>query len=601
MRRRRIRSPYAFLLMTLAVLTSVGPVRAEGVSTSSPTIAMSDGVKLAADVALPAEPTQARHPSILVMSPYGRASRLSAGAIRAFTSAGLAVVLVDVRGSGASQGHATTIFSAKERGDIGAVLAWIASQPWSDGRVVATGASYDGNLAALAVVTHSKALAAAVPRFIDFDTYRDLAVPGGVRNEMLLRKWGALTDTLNLGTPCLKAASACAALTNLKPVDGDTTYESLRAALRDHRRNWSAYRDTRGYAFEDDVLPSGASLGDGFLSAQFAALKTTKAPVQIWGSWFDAATADSALEWYRRAPEAKIELYLGAWTHGGGARADPFVHDPVEDEPGAPVPAREFLGFVQRALASPSGAERIIHYYTAGVATWRTTRDWPPANIRPVRWYFSGGGGLAHVAPTGAGGADRYIVDFSATTGKTNRWTTQLGGGPVDYGDRGGPDRKLLTYTSTPLDRDLEITGGPVVGLRLASTTTDGAVFAYLEAVAPDGRSIYLSEGDLRLALRGPARADNRPPGVSPSFQRADRAALVPGAVIEAGIPLHAVSAMVPKGYRLRIAIGGADADTFARYPTHGEATYTIWRTPAAPSYVDLPQADWRAGPASGR
>jgi len=596
----RRRSAIALVMMATAALAGAGAVRAQGVSTTSPTIAMSDRVNLAADVALPAEASVTRHPAVLVMSPYGRATRLSSGAIRAFTSAGLAVVTVDMRGAGASQGHSTTIFSRQERGDIAAILAWIAGQPWSDGRVVTTGASYDGNLAALAMAAHSKALAAAVPRFIDFDTYRDLAVPGGVRNEMLLKQWGALTDTLNLGTPCLQNAAACPPLTNLKPVDGDTGYQALRAALRVHQANWSPYRDTRGYAFEDDVLPSGASLSGGFLSTQFAALKASRAPVQIWGSWFDAATADSALEWYRRAPDAKVELFLGAWTHGGGGRVDPFVRDPAEDEPGAPVPAHEFLGFVQRALAEPSGAERIIHYYTAGAATWRTTRDWPPANIRPIRWFFSAGGGLDRAAPIGAGGADRYAVDFSATTGKTNRWTTQLGGGPVDYGDRSGPDRKLLTYTAAPLDRDIEITGAPLVGLSLASTASDGAVFAYLEAVAPDGRSIYLSEGDLRLALRGPPRAGNRPPGVSPSFLRADVAPLAPGAVIDAAILLHTVSARVPKGYRLRIAIGGADADTFARYPRQGDPIYTIWRTPAAPSYVDLPQADWHDAPAPG-
>ena len=77
-------------------------------------------------------------------------------------------------------------------------------------------------------------------------------------------------------------------------------------------------------------------------------------------------------------------------------------------------------------------------------------------------------------------------------------------------------------------------------------------------------------------------------------------APLVPGAVIEAGVRLHAVSAMVPKGYRPRLAIGGADADTFGRYPSQGELTYTIWRTLAAPSYVYLPLADW-SGEAPGR
>jgi hypothetical protein len=535
------------------------------------------------------------------MTPYGRATRLSGRGVQAFVGAGLAVVLVDTRGSGASQGHVLTIFSREERHDIGDVLAWIARQPWSDGRVVSTGVSYDGNLAALTLAAPGKVLAAAAPRFIDFDTYRDLALPGGVRNEMLLQGWGALTDSLNLATPCVVSAAACAAMPNLKPVDGDRDLSRLRLALLDHQKNWRPYPDTRGYAFEDDVAPSGRDLREGFLSSQLATLRASPAPIQLWGSWFDASTADSALAWFQAARNAKIEVYLGAWTHGGGARVDPFVHDAGEDEPGAPAPAQTFLDFVRRALAKPPAVTRIIHYYTAGAAVWRTTPVWPPANVAMARWYFAADGALSRNAPPAGDGADRYVVDFAATTGQTNRWTTQLGGGPVDYGDRAPQDRKLLTYTSRPLVRGLEVTGAPVVTVRLASTHPDGALFVYLEAVAPDGRSTYLSEGELRLPLREPAGAANSPPGVRPSFLRADMAPLPPGVTVEVCVPLHVVSAVVPSGDRLRISLGGADADTFARYPQDGDPTYAIHRSAAQPSFVDLPQADWASGAGLGR
>ncbi|HEY3889150.1 MAG TPA: CocE/NonD family hydrolase, partial [Caulobacteraceae bacterium] len=108
-----------------AALAQAAPARADGVSATSPTIEAADGVRLAADVVVPAGPAGARHAAVLVMSPYGRASRLSQGAIHAFAAAGLAVVLVDTRGAGASQGHATAIFSREERRDIETVLRWI--------------------------------------------------------------------------------------------------------------------------------------------------------------------------------------------------------------------------------------------------------------------------------------------------------------------------------------------------------------------------------------------------------------------------------------------------------------------------------------------
>ncbi|HEY5008250.1 MAG TPA: hypothetical protein VII42_09610, partial [Caulobacteraceae bacterium] len=52
-----------------AALVQVAPAHADGVSTSSPTIEAADGVKLAADVVVPAGPAGVRHAAILVMSP----------------------------------------------------------------------------------------------------------------------------------------------------------------------------------------------------------------------------------------------------------------------------------------------------------------------------------------------------------------------------------------------------------------------------------------------------------------------------------------------------------------------------------------------------
>ena len=47
-----------------------------------------------------------------------------------------------------------------------------------------------------------------------------------------------------------------------------------------------------------------------------------------------------------------------------------------------------------------------------------------------------------------------------------------------------------------------------MISLRLATTGSDGAIYAYLEDVAPDGEVIYLTEGCLRFihrATTGPA------------------------------------------------------------------------------------------------
>lgn len=572
--------------LSAARASAEGAARVRSVPIETP-----DGVVLAADVVVP--PVAGRFTTVLVMTPYGRATRMSAQAMQALIADRIAIVLVDMRGTGASQGTVQVVFSSEERTDIGTVVRWITHQPWSNGQVIPTGTSYDGNLSALAVALAGKGVAAAIPRFIDFDTYRDLALPGGIRNEMLLRAWGALTVSLNQGLPCLLRAAACPGLPSLQPLDGDTGDRLLRAALLEHQKDWNAYGDTMGYAFEDDVTPSGRRLSTGFLSSETDALRAARVPVQLWGSWFDAGTADSALQWYGLARSTPMELYVGAWSHGGGTRVDPFTSDHREDETGAPSLGAAILGFIDRATRSPSTVPRVIHYYTADAGIWRTTTVWPPDNIVSRRWYLRDDHALSTAGP--GGGADRYTVDFSATTGDANRWTTQLGGGPVDYGDRDTADRKLLLYTSAPLRQDIEITGTPLATLCLSTTAPDGAIFVYLEAVEPDGRTVYLTEGELRLALRGGGGAVNRPAGTQPSFLRADADYLRPGEQIVIGVRLHAVSVRLARGMRLRLALAGADAGTFARYPAEGDPVLTIRHSVRAPSFVEVPEAPWRA------
>jgi predicted acyl esterase len=48
-------------------------------------------------------------------------------------------------------------------------------------------------------------------------------------------------------------------------------------------------------------------------------------------------------------------------------------------------------------------------------------------------------------------------------------------------------------------------------------------------------------------------------------------------------------SVLIRKGHRIRVAIAGADKDTFNRYPAEGIPTYTIKRNMTHASYIDIP------------
>jgi putative CocE/NonD family hydrolase len=168
---------------------------------------------------------------------------------------------------------------------------------------------------------------------------------------------------------------------------------------------------------------------------------------------------------------------------------------------------------------------------------------------------------------------------------------TQMGR-PVEYPDRREEDAKLLTYTSAPLDYDLEVTGSPTVTVHLASTHTDGALYVYLEDVGPDGRVSYLTEGLLRLIhrkTRDPRTAPYIPLGVYHSFTEADAEPLVPGETTEVAITLLPTSTVFTKGHSIRVAIAGHDQAKGDRCPSTGSPRLTIARSSVQPSNIQLP------------
>ena len=180
------------------------------------------------------------------------------------------------------------------------------------------------------------------------------------------------------------------------------------------------------------------------------------------------------------------------------------------------------------------------------------------------------------------------------TTGVNNRWFAQMDTA-IDYtADRAAEDGKLLTYTSAPLSVDTEITGSPILTLYVASTEEDGAFHVYLEDVAPDGKVTYITEGILRAIHHPVSKAE--PPyvhlGPYHSFNQADAAPLLPGEVTEIQLNLYATSVLIKAGHSLRIAIAGADADTFDRYPSEGSPVWTVQRNSIYPSSIELPMKE---------
>jgi putative CocE/NonD family hydrolase len=192
-------------------------------------------------------------------------------------------------------------------------------------------------------------------------------------------------------------------------------------------------------------------------------------------------------------------------------------------------------------------------------------------------------------------GSDYYTVDFEATTGRHNRWFTNGGAGDVIYPDRREEDEKLLTYTSAPMERDMEITGHPLVTLFVSSTESDGAFIVYLEDVAPDGRVTYITEGQLRGVMRKVTDEPSPYKKMGPhrTERRADAMPIELGEIAELTVELWATSVLIQKGHRIRVALAGADKDSFLRYPRNNEVPMLrVERHRLRPSCVHLPMKE---------
>ncbi len=184
-------------------------------------VALSDGTRLRANVFRP--DTGGRFPAILSAHPYGKDAlprRTSLGylplaryrflrqpepvSLSAYTSweapdpsswvpRGYAVVNLDLRGFGTSEGTGT-LLSEQEGRDVAEAIEWAAAQPWSTGKVGLNGVSYLAISQWRAAALRPPHLAAICPWEGFSDVYRDLAYPGGVREDGFMPFWSQMTE-----------------------------------------------------------------------------------------------------------------------------------------------------------------------------------------------------------------------------------------------------------------------------------------------------------------------------------------------------------------------------------------------------------------------
>ncbi len=599
---------------------------------------MRDGVKLAIDVVLPRNlPFDVKIPTLILQTRYWRARELRIPFkwfqkpdkfLEFFTSYGYSIVLVDVRGTGASFGTWPHPWSRDEIMDGSDIANWIVSQPWSNGKIASIGVSYLGVTAEFLAVTNHPAVKAVVQQFSQFDLYTEAPFPGGIFDLLFVKQWARLDSSLDRNNAkemiahlsqvfeerqaslskmqlpkgfhiahnmqALKMGRR--AVKGVKPVDSDRTRHLLKEAIEAHGNNGDVYKLAEKIHYRDDIAMSGDFKGsvDTISVHSFKEdIERSKVAIYSWGSWLDSGTADGVIRRFLTYSNP-LRAVIGPWCHGAAYHSSQYTSPDTPLSPSVTEQWLECLRFFDYYLKDVENGvmkEKVLVYYTMGEEKWKTTNTWPPEGSTTLRWYLSEDNTLSQSPPKTKSGEDNYTVDFDATTGKTNRWHTLLGRTAVIYPDRAEEDRKLLTYTSPPLTEVTEITGYPIITLNVSSTATDGAFFVYLEDVDPTGKVTYITEGQLRAIHR---KMSTDPPPYNllvpyHSFKREDAVPLVPDEIAELKFGLLPTSVLVKKDHQIRVAIAGHDKDTFVRIPSEGTPAITVSRKKSHASFIDLP------------
>ncbi|MEA2124113.1 MAG: uncharacterized protein QOI80_895, partial [Solirubrobacteraceae bacterium] len=477
------------LVATVGVLgLAAGPAQA---STAKCNVAItaSDGTVLRANLWLP--DGDGPFPTVLTVSGYnkdatnptGQACSGSGGLATADTSLadkGYAVMLVDERGTGASQGNWDS-WGRRTQRDYRDILDWIQARKWSNGSVATTGGSYMGITSLLVAEADAVRVRQGKPRAVKAvwadipmsDAYRDVTFHGGAVDAGFIPLWLGLTTSLSDLPPS----------TLLGDPGALTTYA-------EHLRN--------GYDFAARKIVNTSLGAEDAYDGPFFRLRSPgdraaqiRVPVVIQGGWWDIFQRGEPLlyEQLTHSPHKKLIMSPHYHVSDGPAHEDPDLKQKWFE--------RWLMGKANGAAHAPA-----VSFFPINGTEWQHPADWPVPGVRYRRYYLGDGGGLAPKRPAQAAGDSMTMLPASSPCSRlTTQWTAGAAAGPCES-DNNSFEATGLTYTTDPVDRDTQLTGPIVADIRAAMTTTDATLIGVVSDVAPDGTSSQLSAGFLLASQR---------------------------------------------------------------------------------------------------
>ena len=611
------------------------PAPFEVVATRNVMVAARDGVHLATDVYAPGRGgvVSGRFPTIVERTPYNKDSGAEPQ-VQYFVPRGYVVVRQDIRGRYGSEGKWRAL--RDDGPDGAALLAWIAAQPWSNGKVGTVGTSYGGATQHAIAITNAPSLAAMVPVDAMSNTgYYGIRHHGAFELRWLnwIMTLGNATGThagatglsstpnalaaatratatpaavpalLELGTKVQEAARALPLRAGTTALKFAPEYESWLVEAMSHGDN-DAYWTDMGVDVVDH-LPQYQDV-----------------PIYHVTGWYDSWGTQVANMNYvglSRAKKSLQRLIIGPWTHGGQEVSYAGI---AEFGEAAAIPMNELRRrwFDRWLLGIDNGVDREppVRLFVMGGGDahktadgrlfvggkWRDEREWPLARTRYTPYYLHPDGTLS-LGPPAKSEPTAYSFD------PANPVPT-IGGNVSSEGvlmPRGAQDQRcsaahwlckddlplsarsdVLVFQTQPLDANVEVTGRLVVKLWAGSNAKDTDFTVKLidvyppSADYPAGVDLNVGDGIVRARYRESLRTARLLTGPGPN---------------EYTIELYPTSLVFGRGHRIRIDVSSSNFPRFDINPNTGEplgrarrrriAENAIYHDQLHPSRIILP------------
>jgi putative CocE/NonD family hydrolase len=478
---------------------------------------MDDGVVIALTVYQPDSRSDGPYPTIVESLPYRKDDAFYSSDWPTYAylaQKGFAGARIDIRGTGASTGIIEDEYVPREQQDTLTVLRWLAEQDWCSESLGMWGVSWGGFSSLQTAMLRPPELKAIAPVHATHDRFAcDVHYTGGSLHAQEQVDW-APSMVVGNGLP------------PDPDIVGDVWFERWMERLEETPQ-WPGIwlRHQR----RDDYWLHGSPCAD------YGAIEC---PTLLIGGWVDGYVDGMlAMAQHLTCPTRAV---IGPWGHYRPAT-------------GCPGPGLDHLDLLARwfghHLRGDDNGIMDLPAVTAFIRTgvpydgpsqppfddpptpgyWRAEPAWPPADAVEVEMGLDG---LSHGNLTWSG--PQWVGKHAPAWDRAGRGSS----------DSAEDDAHSVTFETDPLQTPLEILGTPEVEVVVSSDQVVGMVAARLLVVSPEGEGHLITRGNRNLAF--PEDLSSPQP-------------VVPGTAIAVRIPLLTTSAVIPAGWRMRLALSGAD------------------------------------------